>query len=106
MTFKEALDYFQNLVSQTRNKSEIKVFKEFIRILTRLEERDLSAFEMKTIESELKRLHLGTTIFVLTFALLMSIFSKSIHRRDVKIIYGGIMNKLEASLAEMEELRD
>lgn len=51
-------------------------------------------------------LHVGTTIFVLTFALLMSIFSKSIHRKDVKTIYGGIMNKLDSSLAEMEELRD
>jgi len=51
-------------------------------------------------------LHLGTTIFVLTFALLMSIFSKAIHRKDVKTIYGGIMNKLDSSLAEMEELRD
>lgn len=51
-------------------------------------------------------LHLGTTIFVLTLALLMSIFSKSIHRKDVKTLYGGIMNKLDSSLAEMEELRD
>jgi len=51
-------------------------------------------------------LHLGTTIFVLSLALLMSIFSKSIHRKDVKTIYGGIMNKLDSSLAEMEELRD
>ena len=51
-------------------------------------------------------LHLGTTIFVLTFALLMSIFSKTIHRKDVKTIYGGILNKLDSSLAEMEELRD
>ena len=51
-------------------------------------------------------LHLGTTLLVLTLAVLMSIFSKSIHRFDVKTIYGGIMNKLNASLAEMEELRD
>ena len=51
-------------------------------------------------------LHLSTTIFVLTFALLMSIFSKAIHRKDVKTIYGGILKKLESSLAEMEELRD
>ncbi len=51
-------------------------------------------------------LHLGTTIFVLTFALLMSIFSEYIHRKDVKTIYGGIMNRLDSSLAEMEELRD
>lgn len=50
-------------------------------------------------------LHLSTTIFVLTLALLMSIFSKTIHRKDVKTIYGGILNKLDSSLAEMEELR-
>jgi hypothetical protein len=51
-------------------------------------------------------LHLGTTIFVMTFALLMSVFSKAIHRKDVKTMYGGILNKLESSLEEMEELRD
>ena len=51
-------------------------------------------------------LHPGTTILVLSFALLMSIFSKAIHRKDVKTIYGGIMNKLDLSLAEMEQLRD
>ncbi|GAA3582175.1 hypothetical protein [Snuella lapsa] len=51
-------------------------------------------------------LHLGSTILVLTFALLMSIFSKVIHRKDVKTIYGGIINKLDSSLAEMEELRN
>lgn len=51
-------------------------------------------------------LHLGTTIFVMIFALLMSIFSLTIHRKDVKTIYGGIMNKLDSSLAEMEELKN
>lgn len=51
-------------------------------------------------------LHIATTIFVLTFALLMSFFSKAIHRKDVKTIYGGIMNKLDSALSEMEELRD
>lgn len=51
-------------------------------------------------------LHLGTTLFVLTFALLMSIFSKAIHRKDVKTIYGGILSKINSSIAEMEELRD
>ena len=50
-------------------------------------------------------LHPGTTIFAFTVAVLMSIFSKAIHRKDVKAIYGGIMNKLDASLAEMEQLR-
>lgn len=51
-------------------------------------------------------LHPGTTILVLSFAILMSIFSKVIHRKDVKIIYGGIVNKLDSALTEMEELRD
>ncbi len=51
-------------------------------------------------------LHLGTTILVLTLALLMSVFSKAIHRRDVKAIYGGILKKLDTSIAEMEELRE
>ena len=62
MTFKKALDYFQSIVSETSNKSEIKVYKEFIRILTRLEERDLSAPEIKAIETELKRLNLDSTV--------------------------------------------
>ncbi len=51
-------------------------------------------------------IHLGTTIFVVSVALLMSIFSKAIHRKDVKTIYGGIINKLDSSLAEMEHLRE
>lgn len=51
-------------------------------------------------------LHPGTTVLVMTVALLMSIFSKAIHRKDVKTIYGGIMNKLDASLEEMEHLRE
>jgi hypothetical protein len=62
MTLKKALEYFQIKVSETSSKTEIKVYKEFIRILTRLEERDLSASDIKAIENELKRLHLDSTI--------------------------------------------
>lgn len=51
-------------------------------------------------------LPLSTTILFLAFALLMGIFSRSIHRKDVQTIYGGILNKLDSSLAEMEELRN
>lgn len=61
MTLKKALDYFQRIVSKTSNKSEIKVYEEFIRILTRLEEKDLSASEIKAIETELTRLDLIST---------------------------------------------
>lgn len=62
MTLKKAINYFQSKVSITSGKSEIKVYKEFIRILTRLEERDLSASEIKVIEAELKRLNLDSTV--------------------------------------------
>lgn len=62
MTLKKALGYFQRKVSETSNKTEIKVYKEFIRILTRLEERDLSASDIKAIETELKRLDSDSTI--------------------------------------------
>ena len=58
MTLKKALDYFQRLVSETSNKSEIKVYQEFIRIISRLEERDLSEPEIIEIETELTRLDL------------------------------------------------
>jgi len=51
-------------------------------------------------------LHIYTTILVLISAVLMSVFSKAIHKRDVKTIYGGILKKLDLALAEMEELRD
>jgi len=51
-------------------------------------------------------LHIYTTILVIIGAVLMSIFSKAIHSRDVKAIYGGILNKIDLALAEMEELRD
>lgn len=61
MTLKKALDYFQRISSETSNKSEIKVYQEFIRILIRLEERDLSASEITAIETELNRLDLNST---------------------------------------------
>ncbi len=50
-------------------------------------------------------LHIPTTIMIIIFAGLMSIFSKAIHRRDVKTLYGGILKKLDLALAEMEDLR-
>ena len=49
-------------------------------------------------------MHLYTTLFVLAFAFIMSIFSKAIHRKDVQLIYGGIIRKLNDALADMKEL--
>ena len=51
-------------------------------------------------------LHIYTTIIIIIAAVLMGIFSKAIHSKDVKTIYGGILRKLDLALAEMEELRD
>ena len=62
MTLRKALDYFRSKASETSSKSEIKVYEEFIRVLTKLNERDLSASEIKAIEAELKRLNLDAAV--------------------------------------------
>lgn len=49
-------------------------------------------------------MHTYTTLVVLLAAVMMAIFSKAIHRRDVGIIYGQIIKKLDRAIAEMEEL--
>lgn len=50
-------------------------------------------------------MHTYTTIGMVVFAAVMGFFSKTIHRRDVEAIYGGIIKKLDLALAEMEALR-
>lgn len=50
-------------------------------------------------------MHLYTTILVVVLAVLMGVFAKAIHRKDVQFVYGGIMVKLDEALLEMEELR-
>ncbi len=51
-------------------------------------------------------LHIHTTIIIIIAAVLMGVFSKVIHRRDVKTIYGGILKKLDLAVVEMEQLRN
>lgn len=58
MTLKNALTYFNNLVSETGKKSEIKIYQEFIELINSLENRDLSASEIQSIERELEELDL------------------------------------------------
>lgn len=48
--------------------------------------------------------HLYTSLMILFLALFMSVFSKTIHREDVKLIYGGIITKLDDALADMKDL--
>jgi len=60
MTLKNALNYFKNLVSKASKKSEIKVYQEFIRIITELEKRDLSETEIHSLETTLDTLGLNS----------------------------------------------
>ncbi|PTM03509.1 MAG: hypothetical protein DA405_10190 [Bacteroidetes bacterium] len=67
----------------------------------------LSSLRLKVSESSddlIFGMHLYTTLFILAFALIMSIFSKAIHRKDVQLIYGGIIRKLDDALADMKDL--
>jgi hypothetical protein len=60
MTLKNALNYFKSLVSETRKKSEIKVYQDFIQIISSLEKRELSETEIQAIETELDALDLNS----------------------------------------------
>lgn len=60
MTLKNALNYFDSLVSETSKKSEIKVYQEFIHIISSLGERDLSETEIQSIETTLDELRLNS----------------------------------------------
>tara|TARA_R110002050_G_scaffold117860_2_gene234829 strand:+ start:2303 stop:2944 length:642 start_codon:yes stop_codon:yes gene_type:complete len=67
----------------------------------------LGSLRLKVAESTddlIFGMHLYTTLFVVVFALIMSIFSKVIHRKDVQLIYGGIIRKLNDALADMKDL--
>ena len=58
MTLKNAINHFNRLVSETTKKSEIKVYQDFIHILTSLEKRNLTESEVQSIEAELDALDL------------------------------------------------
>lgn len=62
MTLRKALDYFNRLASESSNKADSKVYEDFIRILSRLEDKGLSSSEMKAIENKLESLDLITTV--------------------------------------------
>lgn len=60
MTLKNALNHFDQLISKTSKKSEIKVYQDFIHILTSLEKKDLTETEIHSIETELDALNLDS----------------------------------------------
>ena len=61
MTLKNALDHFKNLESKSTKKSEIKIYRKFIQILTSLENSDLLDSEIQSIEQQLDVLQLNAT---------------------------------------------
>jgi len=58
MTADETIKFFNKLRSQTTKKSELKVYDDFIQMLTRLRKRDLSTEDLISIETKLNDLKL------------------------------------------------
>lgn len=61
MTLKNAKNLFNRLVAETTKKSEVKVYRDFIKILTHLENRSFTKSEVHSIETELDALALNST---------------------------------------------
>ncbi|WP_299437739.1 hypothetical protein [uncultured Aquimarina sp.] len=53
MNINEASKFFKNLVTETDVKSEVKVYKKFIAILSQLEDKNLSEEQLLAIEDKL-----------------------------------------------------
>lgn len=62
MRLKNAIKLFNRLVSETTKKSEIKVYREFIKVLANLDNRSFTKSEVEAIETELDALALNNTI--------------------------------------------
>lgn len=58
MTLKNVINFFESLETETNIKSEIKVYQEFIQIITSLENKNLSDTKIQSIETELDHLNL------------------------------------------------
>jgi len=58
MTIINTINFFESLLTQTNKKSEIKVYKDFITILSNLKNRELTDTQFRSIEEELKTLDL------------------------------------------------
>ncbi len=58
MTIQEAYNFFESLKTETTKKSEIKVYENFLHMLTGLKLREFSKDETQSIETELDSLDL------------------------------------------------
>jgi len=59
MMINDATNFFENLLTQTEKKSEIKLYKNFIGILFDLKNRNLTKEQIRSIEEELELLKLN-----------------------------------------------
>ncbi|MBN2806710.1 MAG: hypothetical protein JXR22_08625 [Prolixibacteraceae bacterium] len=62
MTLKNAINLFRRLTAETTSKSEIKVYQDFMKILTNLEKRNLAEPEVESLEKKLDDLELNRTL--------------------------------------------
>jgi len=53
MTLETAITHFKQLKSKTSKKSEIKIYEKFIHLLSGLQQKELSASEIQSIEQQL-----------------------------------------------------
>lgn len=60
MTLKNAIDLFNQLIAETSKKSEIKVYQDFIHILTSLEQMNLTESNVQLIETKLDTLDIDS----------------------------------------------
>ena len=58
MNIIEATEFLNKLLKETKNKREVKVYKDFIAILSNLKSRDLTEEQLLLIEDEIKILNL------------------------------------------------
>jgi polyhydroxyalkanoate synthesis regulator phasin len=58
MKLEEAKNFFESLKTETKNKSEIKIYDKFIYVLSKLKSREFSKDEIQSLETELDRLDL------------------------------------------------
>ncbi len=58
MTITETMTFFKTLLKETKKKREIKIYKDFVGILSNLKSRDLSDHELMLIENEIEFLNL------------------------------------------------
>lgn len=60
MTLQEATDFFESLKAKTTNKSEIKLYEQFLLLLEGLKKREFSPDEIQSLETELAGLNLAS----------------------------------------------